>query len=242
MNFWKTAVCWAVTGLTTGLLLFALCGPGRADAVTEGEGPKYVALTFDDGPKGKITETLLDGLKERGVHASFFLIGDLAEQYPELVQRMAREGHQIGLHSYDHLAPLTGITRAEFDRQIGQSRTIIQNILGGEREMMLRPPYGKVDDNLRSWCGCPMVLWSVDPEDWYYQDPAREIESVCSAACDGAIILLHDTFPETVEAALEIIDRLHQEGYYFVTVEELLRLNGVEPQAGVCYYSAGQWK
>ena len=108
--------------------------------------------------------------------------------------------------------------------------------------MMLRPPYGKVDDNLRSWCGCPMVLWSVDPEDWYYQDPAREIESVCSAACDGAIILLHDTFPETVEAALEIIDRLHQEGYYFVTVEELLRLNGVEPQTGVCYYSAGQWK
>ena len=75
-----------------------------------------------------------------------------------------------------------------------------------------------------------------------YGMPIVEIESVCSAACDGAIILLHDTFPETVEAALEIIDRLHQEGYYFVTVEELLRLNGVEPQAGVCYYSAGQWK
>lgn len=242
MKWWKTMLCWAVTGGLTVAMLFALCGRGQADAVTAEETCKYVALTFDDGPKGKITETLLDGLKERGVHASFFLIGNLAEQYPELVQRMAREGHQIGLHSYDHLASLTGITQAEFQRQIGQSREIIQAILGEERELMLRPPYGQVDDHLRQWAGCPMVLWSVDPEDWYYQDPAREIESVCSSAQDGAIILLHDTFPETVEAALAIIDRLHQEGYYFVTVEELLKMNGVEPQVGVCYYSAGQWK
>lgn len=155
---------------------------------------------------------------------------------------MDREGHQIGLHTYDHLAGLTGITQAEFQRQIGRSRAVIQEILGDQRELMLRPPYGQVDDHLRQWAGCPMVLWSVDPEDWYYQDAAKEIESVCADTQDGAIILLHDTFPETVEAALAIIDRLHQEGYYFVTVEELLRLNGVEPQAGVCYYSARQWR
>lgn len=243
MKLRKTGVVWTVTALATVGLLFALCGQSRADDVTEAEeGAKYVALTFDDGPKGRITETLLDGLKERGVHATFFLIGNLAEEYPELVQRMDREGHQIGLHSYDHLAPLTGLTREGFEAQIGRSRTIIQNALGEEREMMLRPPYGQVDDNLRKWCGCPMILWSVDPEDWYYQDPAREIKSVCEAAEDGDIILLHDTFDETVEAALAIIDRLHQEGYYFVTVEELMELKEVEPQPGVCYYNAWQSK
>lgn len=242
MKWWSTILCWALTGALTVGMLFALCGRGQAAQAQESETPKYVALTFDDGPKGTITETLLDGLKMRGVHASFFLIGALAEQYPELVQRMAAEGHQIGLHTYDHLAALTGITQEEFERQIGRSREIILDILGEERELMLRPPYGQVDEHLRQWAGCPMVLWSVDPEDWYYQDPAKEIDSVCDCAKDGAIILLHDTFDETVEAALAIIDRLHQEGYYFVTVEELLKMNGVEPQAGVCYYSAQQWK
>lgn len=242
MKWWTAILGWALVSALTVGMFFALCGRGQAAEAEAEEGPKYVALTFDDGPKGKITQTLLDGLKARGVHASFFLIGDLAEQYPELVRRMDREGHQIGLHTYDHLASLAGITQEEFQRQIGRSRQVIQEILGEERELMLRPPYGQVDDHLRQWANCPMVLWSVDPEDWYYQDPAKEIESVCADAKDGAIILLHDTFPETVEAALAIVDRLHQEGYYFVTVEELLRLNGVQPEKGVCYYSAGQWK
>lgn len=239
MKWWTMLLSWALTGALTVGMLFALCGRGQAE---ESCGPKYVALTFDDGPKGQITETLLDGLKERGVHASFFLVGSLAQQYPDLVRRMDREGHQIGLHTYDHLAGLTGITRAQFEEQIGQSRAVIQAILGTSREMMLRPPYGQVDDHLRQWAGCPMVLWSVDPEDWYYQDAAKEIESVCTDARDGAIILLHDTFPETVEAALQIVDRLHREGYYFVTVEELLAMNGIEPEAGICYYSAQQWR
>lgn len=231
---------WVLTCAAVTALLFALCGQSRADeAVTAGT-PRYVALTFDDGPKGSITETLLDGLEERDVHATFFLIGNLAQEYPELVERMDQEGHQIGLHSYDHLAGLTGLTQEGFEQQIGVSRQVIQGILGREVPLMLRPPYGQVDENLRQWAGCPLILWSVDPEDWYYQDPAREIESVCTEAGDGDIILLHDTFPETVEAALAIVDRLQQEGYCFVTVEELLALNGVEPEDGVCYYSARQ--
>lgn len=236
VKLWNVGGRWLLTALITVGLLFALCGKGHAAEVT----PKYVALTFDDGPKGRITETLLDSLQARGVHATFFLIGNLAEQYPGLVQRMDREGHQIGLHSYDHLASLAGLTRDGFEAQIGRSRQIIQEALGKELDLMLRPPYGQVDDNLRAWCGCPLVLWSVDPEDWYYQDPAKETLSVCQVVKDGDIILLHDTFDETVEAALSIIDQLHQEGYYFVTVNELLEMQGVTPQNGVCYYSAFQ--
>jgi len=224
-----------------GLLVWANSRPEEAavdgPAEVPAEGPGYVALTFDDGPKGAITESLLDGLAERGVKASFFLIGTLAEEYPGLVGRMAAEGHQVGVHSYDHLGPLTGLNRADFDAQVGRSRGILQNILGWE-EYMLRPPYGSVDDGVRAWADSPLILWSIDPEDWGDRNVSREVEEVVSQARDGDIILMHDIFPESVEAALQIVDRLHEKGFYFVTVQRLFEQKGIALEDGKCYYSA----
>ena len=232
--------------LTALLLFFALLvwEPWAADAVpadsvaeVPAEGPKYVALTFDDGPKGAITESLLDGLAERGVKASFFLIGTLAEEYPDLVGRMAAEGHQIGVHSYDHLGPLTGLNQADFEAQVGKSRQILQNILGWQ-DYMLRPPYGSVDNGVRTWAQSPLILWSVDPEDWGDRDVEREVTVVLNQVQDGDIILMHDIFPESVEAALEIVDRLHERGFYFLTVQQLFDQKGITLEEGKCYHSA----
>ncbi len=223
-----------------GLLTWAGLGRRQAAPVMAAPGEeKLVALTFDDGPKYSITASLLDGLEERGVKATFFLIGALAEDQPELVRRMAAEGHQIGLHSYDHLGPLTGLDRQGFEAQVGRSRELLRTILDQpERTFFLRPPYGSVDASVRQWCGGPMILWSIDPEDWDDRNVDREVEEVVAQARDGDIILMHDIFKESVEAALRIVDRLHQEGFYFVTVEELFAQKGIPLEAGQCYRSA----
>ena len=208
-----------------------------AAAWTAAETPKLIALTFDDGPRRSTTTALLDGLAQRGVKATFFLIGAQLEHNEDLIRRMDAEGHQIGIHTYDHVA-LTGLSKADFDAQVALTRQKLMAILGHDG-FLLRPPYGAVDDAVRKNAGCPIILWSIDPEDWGDQNAAREIEHVVANAKDGSIILLHDIFPPSVEAALAIVDRLHAQGYLFVTVEELFRIKGVDVQDGVLYKCPG---
>lgn len=200
---------------------------------------KLIALTFDDGPSHKNTPKLLDALAERGVHATFFVVGSMVETSPELVIRMAQEGHQIGVHTYDHDSAngLRGLSEAEFDAQIGVTRRMLTQ-LTGQTEFALRPPYGFVDDGVRLRSPGPIVLWSIDPEDWRYRDTQRVAEHVISHAEDGAVILLHDIFSTSVEAALQVVDRLQAEGYRFVTVDELFTLRGIELERGEVYHCA----
>lgn len=205
-----------------------------ADAVQPiADGPKLVALTFDDGPKTRTTPKLLDGLDRRGVKATFFLIGKQVEEAPELVTRMAQSGHQLGIHTYDHMA-LTDLNQADFDAQVERTRQVLVNLLGSD-DFLLRPPYGTVDDSVKRYAGSPIILWSVDPEDWHERSVQREVAHIVSEVKDGDIILMHDIFPESVDAALQVIDQLHQAGYAFVTVEELFAARGVELQPGKVY-------
>ncbi len=195
--------------------------------------PKLVALTFDDGPKAATTAKLLDGLERRGVRATFFLIGAQLEGNEDLVRRMAAAGHQIGVHTYDHVA-LTDLSDADFDAQVGRARRELEALLG-ERDYWLRPPYGMVDDAVERNACSPIILWSVDPEDWHERSVQREVSHIVSAADDGAIILMHDIFPESVDAALQVVDQLHHAGYAFVTVEELFAAHEVVPKPGQIY-------
>ena len=197
---------------------------------------KLIALTFDDGPKRSTTTALLDGLAERGVKATFFLIGKQMENNEDLIRRMDAEGHQIGIHTYDHVS-LTGLSKVDFDAQVAVTRQKLMDILGHDG-FLLRPPYGAVDDAVRKNAGCPIILWSIDPEDWGDQNAAREIEHVVANAKDGSIILLHDIFSPSVEAALAIVDRLHAQGYLFVTVEELFAARHITLEAGEVYRDA----
>ena len=199
------------------------------------EGPKYVALTFDDGPRRDTTSVLLDGLLERGVSATFFVIGRQVGGTEDLICRMAADGHQIGNHTYSHVA-LQDLDPDAVVEEIQKTEVVLEHLVG-EREFWLRPPYGLIDSSRAALVDTPMVYWTVDPEDWRILDSDRVAEAVVSKVESGDVVLLHDFYPTSVEAALEIVDRLAAEGYTFVTVEQLFRINGVAPQAGVLYAS-----
>ncbi len=224
--------------LCMAALVAALPAPGRpvpagAPLEIETGGPPLVALTFDDGPRSSTTGPLLDGLALREAPATFFLVGSRIPGNEELVRRMAAEGHQIGIHTYDHVE-LKGLSRRDFDLQVGKTRTLITQ-LAGEGNYWLRPPYGLLDQAAEGWCGGPVVLWSVDPEDWKDDDIDRVVAAVVEHASDGDIILLHDLFPSSAQAALRIVDTLLARGFCFVTVEQLMEQRGVTPEAGVRY-------
>lgn len=196
------------------------------------DGP-FVALTFDDGPKAATTPVLLDGLAQRGVHATFFVIGENVEGNEDLLLRMEREGHQIGLHTYHHKS-LADVNGADFYAEVDKLRETLRELLGQDN-FMLRPPYGMITPSNRARAGAPIILWSADPEDWSDQDTARQVSVILEQVQDGGIILLHDIYPSSVETALQVVDTLMAQGYKFVTVEELFALRGVEPENGKEY-------
>lgn len=205
------------------------------EPVGEEEKPKYVALTFDDGPRADTTGTLLDGLFEREVQATFFVIGEQVPENKELIQRMAAEGHQIGSHTYSHIR-LLGEDKTTVVEEVHKTEVVLNNLLG-EGTYWLRPPYGQIDRQRAALIKTPMIYWTVDPEDWKKLDKQKVADYVVNTVQDGDIVLLHDFYPTSVQAALEIVDRLQEQGYVFVTVEELFRIQGVEPEPGVLYAS-----
>ena len=200
--------------------------------VTAPAEPMYLALTFDDGPSPQYTPRLLDGLKQRGVHATFFLIGQQVQDYPELVQRIRAEGHQIGNHTYDH-APLDRLSCGEAMADLSRCDGVLQE-LAGEGTYWVRPPYGFItEEELAAW-STPMLYWSVDTCDWECRDVQKVFAAICQAR-DGDVILLHDCYGTSVEAALQAIDCLSEQGVEFVTVEELFALRGQTAEAGHLY-------
>ena len=207
--------------------------PADAPAEVELDGRPLVALTFDDGPRSSTTGPLLEGLALREVPATFFLVGSRVAGNEELVRRMAQEGHQIGVHTFDHIE-LKGLTRREFDLQVGKTRAALANLLG-DGEFWLRPPYGIFDRPAEQWADSPLVLWSVDPEDWKDQNVDRIVSAVVEHVGDGDIILLHDIYESSVEAALRCVDILLERGYCFVTEEQLMQLRDVPAECGAVY-------
>lgn len=193
----------------------------------------YVALTFDDGPREATTSVLLDGLARRGVHATFFVVGENVEGNELLLQRMEGEGHQIGLHTYHHKS-LDQLNAAGFYAEVDSLRATLTALLGRE-EFMLRPPYGMMNAATQAWAAAPIVLWSVDPEDWSDHDTARQVAAITESAQDGDIILLHDIYPASVDTALQVVDALMSRGFHFVTVEELFAIRGQTPENGKVY-------
>ena len=233
MNWKKAAACVCVLALVLTLPAPERSLPADALAEVTLDSPPLVALTFDDGPRSSTTGPLLDGLALREVPATFFLVGSRIPGNKDLVLRMAAEGHQIGVHTYDHVE-LKGLDRNGFALQVDRTRTLLTSLLG-EGNYWLRPPYGLLDERAGSWCGGPVILWSVDPEDWRDSDIDRIVSAVVEHTSDGDIILLHDLFPSSAQAALLIVDELLDRGFCFVTVEQLMDERGVVPEAGVRY-------
>ena len=193
---------------------------GAQDGDPYRETGKKVALTFDDGPNPYYTEPLLAGLAERGVKATFFLLGKEVEKHPEIVEEIHRQGHVIGNHSYQH-EQLSKLSDQAACAQVERTNKLIYDITG-EYPLYLRPPYGDWKDGLDCETVMIKVLWDVDPRDWAANDAGAVAARVVKKVQEGDIILMHDASDSSVRAALMVVDRLKEEGYEFVTVEELL--------------------
>ena len=188
--------------------------------VTLGEEKPKVALTFDDGPHPVYTEEILDGLRKKGVKATFFVIGKSVEEQKEIIERMGEEGHLIGNHTYDHVN-LGQLGKKEVCVQIDKTNKAVSDITGQEMVYM-RPPFGEWNKNNDCLVDMIPVLWTVDTKDWLYQSPSYSMKQVREHVKDGSIILMHDYYKTSVEAAMEIVDYLLEEGYEFVTVDEIV--------------------
>lgn len=184
------------------------------------EEPPKIALTFDDGPSAKYTGILLDGLKERGVKATFFLIGENAKAQPELVKRMDEEGHLIGNHTYHHVQ-IGKLPEEQAIEEVEQTDAVIYQITGKHTEYM-RPPFGQWKKNLEYKMQIIPVLWSIDTLDWTTENEEEIVNRVVTDAGEGDIILMHDCYASSVNAALRIVDYLQTEGFELVTVDRLL--------------------
>lgn len=182
---------------------------------------KCVALTFDDGPAAS-TPRLLDLLHQRRARATFFLLGRQVQAHPAITRRIAREGHVIGNHTWDH-RDLTRLSRPRIRAEIVRTNRIVRT-LTGQRPRLLRPPYGarnaRVDAVARFW-GMRVTLWTVDPRDWADRNAAVVTRRVLAAVRPGSIVLMHDIHPTTVTAVGRIVRRLRQRGYHLVSVPQL---------------------
>ena len=187
-----------------------------------------VALTFDDGPSTKYTEKLLKGLKKRGVKATFFLTGERISYSEKIVKRMKKDGHVIGNHTYTNIdLAKTGYNEAK--KEIEDTNNAIKEITG-EKPKFLRPPYGDWNEKLLEETDMSIVLWSVDPEDWKDRNADVVAKRVIKSTRPGDIILLHDIFGTSVDAALKIVDELQSKGYQFVTVDQIEDSNLIKKQ------------
>ena len=212
------------------LLCIAILGiPVRAE-----DNEKLVALTFDDGPSGRFTQKLLDGLEQRGARATFLLCGYRMAQYPALTQRIYEEGHEIGLHGYTH-KPMQNMCRADVRQELEKGLALVPE---GCKVSFLRSPgglYSKCVLSAAEEMGLSVLHWSVDPKDWATQDAQVVETQILNRVQDGDVILLHDMSDSSVEAALTIIDQLQEQGYQFVTASQLAQAKGVSLQPGAKY-------
>ena len=193
-----------------------------------------MALTFDDGPSGRFTRALLEGLEERSVKGTFLLCGYRLKDYPREAEQILAGGHEIGLHGYSH-DPMNQMSRGTLERELEDTLALLPR---GCKPVFLRPPGGESSETVRETArdlGYGILNWSVDPKDWATRDAAVITARVVNAARDGDVILLHDMTDASVEAALAIVDTLKARGFQFVTVTELARLKGVTIEPGKEY-------
>lgn len=202
------------------------------------KGKKLVALTFDDGP-GPYTERLLNEMKKRDVKATFFVLGNRVDRYPELIKRMEAEGHTIGNHSYDH-PNLTKLSYENVRKNMERTAEKVEKLVGHKPEVM-RCPGGACNNNVKKYAkaaGIPIIYWGVDTRDW----ESRNVDAIMKKSfgkggiTDGSIVLMHDIHQPSVEAAIKMMDRLIDEGYTFVTVPELLMARHGEIETGIVHY------
>ncbi len=214
------------------LIVIALCVTLSADEImanvhfSSDTTDKRIALTFDDGPHYKYTAEILDILKENEVKATFFVVGSLAERYPELILRELAEGHEIASHTWSH-PHLSKLPEATLESELSATEDLLYE-LAEYRPKLFRPPEGKCPDSVRrvaAQLDYEVVLWTVDTRDWAHTPTQTIVKTVLENIEPGSIILCHDFIggnSPTPDALREFIPELKRHGYEFVTVSDLL--------------------
>ena len=220
---WMQAL--ALTAVLMAYPVSALWESEEAGAEVKSEAsteiPPKVALTFDDGPSPEYTPLLLDGLRERNVKASFFVIGSNIEKEggEEIIRRIYEEGHLIGNHTWHHV-DLSHLSTEDAWKELEMTDSLIKAITG-EETALVRPPFGEFPRSMEEPDKL-YVKWTVDSRDWVTKDTQEIVRKVVTDTEENDIILMHDCYETSVEAALQIIDTLSERGYEFVTVDRLL--------------------
>ncbi|MEO8615792.1 MAG: polysaccharide deacetylase family protein [Luteolibacter sp.] len=186
----------------------------------------YIAMTYDDGPHPQNTPRLLDMLRARNIKATFYVIGQSVNLYPQIVRRTVEEGHEIGNHSNTHRL-LSKLSDSEISADLGRCEDAIVRAAGVKPRTM-RPPYGgllqKQREMVHAQFGYPIILWSVDPLDWKRPGPSVVSSRILAGASAGGIVLSHDLHGQTVDSMPATLDALLRRGYKFVTVSQLLAM------------------
>ena len=196
-----------------------------------------VALTFDDGP-GRFTDKLLDCLEENNAKATFFMLGENAEKYPDVIKRLYDSGMELGNHTYDHQM-LPSLSSEQVTEEIGKTNSIIENAAGVPADS-LRPPGGSFNESVQELAGMPIIKWSLDTKDWKTKSADTTYQKVIDNVQDGSVVLMHDIHEWSIEASLRLIPELVEKGYKLVTVQELAAAKGIELKDGEVYYYFGE--
>ncbi|MBD1371740.1 polysaccharide deacetylase family protein [Hazenella sp. IB182357] len=191
---------------------------------------KKVALTFDDGPDRHYTYEILAILKKEQVSATFFVVGKMAEIYPDVLKKMDQEGHIIGNHSYSHPL-LTKRTNKQILAEVSRTDQAVAKAVG-KKPILMRPPYGATNEMVLNTLinqQYKIINWSVDTQDWKGPSAHHIVATVKRQTGPGGIILQHNAGGEqlqaTVDALPKMIKHLKANGYQFVTVDELLHID-----------------
>lgn len=206
-----------------------MAGTGRQNSYSSvPTSQPYLALTFDDGPHPTLTPRLLDILKQRNVKATFYVVGTNVRRYPHIMRRMVAEGHEVGNHTENH-PHLSRMSPDAVRRELSVTHQAIVSATGIPPRTM-RPPYGAITGEQKAWIksefGYPTIMWSVDPEDWKRPGASVVASRLVSGARPGGILLVHDIHAASIDAMPSAIDQLLAKGFRFVTVSQLISLEG----------------
>ncbi len=185
---------------------------------------KYVALTFDDGPSG-FTKEIVSLLKEYNYNATFFILGNkLNIDYKEILQESLKNGNEIGIHGFSHKS-FTRLKMSELEDEINKSKKYVYN-LTGYTPILVRPPYGNINNSIRKFGYGPYILWNNDTLDWKLRDAKKIYNRLTNSIEENNIILMHDTYLTTYKALELILPYLKENNYKVVTVSKLFAING----------------
>ena len=195
-----------------------------------------VALTFDDGPSGKLTPQLVDLLEKYDVTATFFFVGEMMSYNKDIVKRIGANGHELGYHSWGHTY-FYNMTTQQIKDDFNRFQTLLTELCG-RGATVYRAPGGGITDHALKNINIPHIYWSVDTRDWETRNTDKVKNAILGGLKDGAIILLHDIHATTITGTTEALNYIFSNDLdvEFLTVTQLLSRNGTAPSAGVTYY------